>query len=79
MDTLDALMLRLDATAKHWTLKVQNRRGSEDDPAATRRYECTVWAHGRRFTVNRMTPLLAVKAALHQMEGKDKRGLRLAQ
>lgn len=73
------MILRLDAKAKHWTLKVHNRRGTEDDPAATRRYECTVWAMGRRFTVNRMTPLLAVKAALAQMEGTDKRGLHLAQ
>lgn len=68
--SLDAAIRRLDAIAKHWTITTENSRG-------VRRYECTVWTYGKRFTTNRATPLAAINAVFDRLAGKDKKGLKL--
>lgn len=58
---LDTAIALLDAQSKHWTIKTENCTGH------SRRYSCNVWAGGRRFTVNRATPLDVVRAALERI------------
>lgn len=59
--SLDTAIALLDAQSKHWRLQAENRA---DSP---RRYSCYAWAGGRRFGVNRATPLDAVRAALERI------------
>lgn len=72
MNDLATAVLLLDRKTKHWRLQcVNNDKG--------RRYDCTVWACGKRFTTNRKTPLAAVKAALEKIASLGTRGsLRIA-
>lgn len=67
MSDLTTAILLLDKRTKHWRLQCVN--GKE------RRYDCTVWAAGKRFTTNRKTPLEAVKAALAKIESLGTRGI----
>jgi hypothetical protein len=67
MSDLTTAILLLDRKTKHWRLQCVN-----DGP--NRRYECQVWAAGKRFGTNRKTPLEAVKAALARIESLGTRG-----
>jgi hypothetical protein len=65
MHTLDQAIALLDAT-KHWRLQVQNSNGR-------RRYECTVWANGRRVSASRYSPLDSIQAALQKLKEPRRR------
>ena len=60
MIDLGTALTLLDKQTKHWRIQCVN---SGD----RRRYECTVWGGGRRFTINRATPLLAAAGALERI------------
>jgi|GEM_PF-6027321 len=72
--TLDRLMMELDALCKHWRVQVENRPGQ-------RRYSCTVYAKGKRFTVSRAAYEAAVRDALQRIrtgtDGRRAKGLKL--
>jgi len=61
MIDLGTAITLLDKRTKHWRLQCVN---SGDQ----RRYECQVWAAGKRFATNRRTALLAVTAAIERIE-----------
>jgi hypothetical protein len=75
MDVFTSNLNRLDRESKHWALRVLNNKENG------RRYECCVWAYGRRFTVSRKSPEDAVCGALEYMDGMTKKSaaLKLAQ
>lgn len=63
----------IDGKAKHWTVRV-SRSGE------SKRYECTVWAFGRRFTVSHKSYEVAVSRARQHMDGlvqEKPKGLKL--
>jgi hypothetical protein len=58
---LGTIIVLLDRKTKHWTLQCVN------SAKHGRRYECNVWACGKRFSTNRRTPLEAARAALERV------------
>lgn len=60
--TLDKAIPLLDRLAtKHWNLQAEN-------DGNRRRFSCTVWSGGRRFSVERPTPIDAVNAAIDKIK-----------
>ena len=58
---LEQAMSVLDTMAKHWTINCVNSNGR-------RRYECTLWACGRRVTVSRSSTVGAILAAMDKVK-----------
>lgn len=63
---LDNAIATLGIACKHWRLQCENNKGK-------RWHSVTVWADGKRFTVNRRVPIDAVNAALKRI-GDNRKG-----
>lgn len=62
---LDQAIAILDSAAKHWRIECDNP--SAASTKKKRRYNCKVWADGKRFTVSRRTPIEAALGAIERI------------